>query len=70
VLVNNRRTRILGRVSMDMLHVDLSGVPDAGVGSPVTLWGKGLPVEEVAQAAGTVGYELLCALAPRMRIVT
>ena len=67
ILVNNRRTRILGRVSMDMLHVDLGGIEDAGVGSPVTLWGQGLPVEEVAQAAGTVGYELLCALAPRMR---
>jgi alanine racemase len=70
VLVNNRRTRIIGRISMDMLHVDLSELTDAGVGSPVTLWGKGLPVEEVAQAAGTVGYELLCALAHRMRIVT
>ena len=55
---------------MDMLHVDLSEIEDAGVGSPVTLWGKGLPVDEVAQSAGTVGYELLCALAPRMHIVT
>jgi alanine racemase len=70
VLVNGRRTRIIGRVSMDMLHVDLSEIEDAAVGSPVTLWGKGLPVDEVAQSAGTVGYELLCALAPRMHIVT
>ncbi|SEL45130.1 alanine racemase [Nitrosovibrio tenuis] len=70
VLVNGRRTRIVGRISMDMLHVDLSGMDDVAVGSPVTLWGKGLPVDEVAQAAGTVGYELLCALAPRMQIVT
>ncbi|SFW11546.1 alanine racemase [Nitrosovibrio sp. Nv17] len=70
VLVNGRRTRLVGRVSMDMLHVDLSGMEDAGVGSPVTLWGKGLPVDEVARAAGTIAYELLCALAPRMRIVT
>ncbi len=70
MLVNGRRTRIVGRVSMDMLHVDLSEIWDAGVGSPVTLWGKGMPVDEVAQAAGTVGYELLCALAPRMPIVT
>jgi alanine racemase len=70
ILVNGRRTRIVGRVSMDMLHVDLSEIESAGVGTPVTLWGKGMPVDEVAQSAGTVGYELLCALAPRMRIVT
>jgi alanine racemase len=70
VLVDGKRTRIVGRVSMDMLHVDLSGMYDVGVGSPVTLWGKGMPVDEVAQAAGTIGYELLCALAPRMPIVT
>ncbi|SCX51311.1 alanine racemase [Nitrosospira sp. Nsp1] len=70
ILVNGRRTRIVGRVSMDMLHVDLSEIESAGVGTPVTLWGKGMPVDEVAQSAGTVGYELLCALAPRMQIVT
>jgi alanine racemase len=70
ILVNGRRTRIVGRVSMDMLHVDLSEIESAGVGTPVTLWGKGMPVEEVAKSAGTVGYELLCALAPRMPIVT
>lgn len=70
VMVNGKRTRVIGRVSMDMLHVDLSDIEDAGVGSPVTLWGKGMPVDEVAQSAGTVGYELLCALAPRMQKVT
>jgi alanine racemase len=70
VLVEGQRTRIIGRISMDMLHVDLSGMYDAAVGSSVTLWGKGMPVDEVAQAAGTVSYELLCALAPRMPIVT
>ena len=70
VLVQGRRTRVLGRISMDMLHVDLSEIEDAGVGSPVTLWGRGMPVDEVAQAAGTVGYELLCAIAPRMQRVT
>ncbi len=69
ILVNGRRCRTLGRVSMDMLCVDLTGVSDAGIGSPVTLWGKGLPVEEVASAAGTISYELLCALAPRVPIV-
>jgi len=70
VLVNGRRTRILGHVSMDMLHVDLSGIESAGVGSPVTLWGEGMPVDEVAQSAGTISYELLCSLAPRIRIET
>ena len=52
---------------MDMLTVDLTGVPEAGVGSDVVLWGEGLPVDDVANAAGTVGYELLCAVAPRVR---
>ena len=66
VLVNGRRTRTLGRVSMDMLAVDLTAIPEAGIGSPVLLWGEGLPVEEVARAAGTISYELLCALAPRV----
>jgi len=70
VLVGGRRTRIVGRISMDMLHVDLSGMNHVDVGDSVTLWGKGMPVDEVAQAAGTVSYELLCALAPRMPIVT
>lgn len=69
VLVEGQRTRTLGRISMDMLSVDLSALPAAGVGSRVTLWGEGLPVEEVAHAAGTISYELLCALTPRVRIV-
>ncbi|MDB5774767.1 MAG: alr [Herbaspirillum sp.] len=68
VLVNGVRTGTLGRISMDMLIVDLSGIDDAAVGSPVILWGDGLPIDEVAQAAGTIGYELMCALAPRVRI--
>lgn len=68
VLVAGRRTRTLGRVSMDMLSVDLSPLPEAKVGSPVTLWGEGLPVEEVAAAVGTISYELLCALAPRVPV--
>ncbi|WP_370680598.1 alanine racemase [Comamonas sp. GB3 AK4-5] len=71
VLVNGVRTRVLGRVSMDMLNVDLTPVPDAGMGSEVTLWGVAsngaqLPIDEVAAAAGTVGYELMCAVAPRV----
>lgn len=68
VLVNGRPSRTLGRVSMDMLFADLSGVPAAHVGSPVTLWGEGLPAERVAAAAGTIAYELFTALAPRVRI--
>jgi alanine racemase len=69
VLVAGTRTRLIGRVSMDMLCVDLSAVPGAGVGAPVVLWGEGLPVEEVAAAAGTISYEVLCALAPRVPVV-
>lgn len=69
ILVEGRRTRTLGRVSMDMIMVDLEGIPDAGVGSPVVLWGEGLPVDEVASAAGTVSYELLCALTQRVPVV-
>ncbi len=75
VLVNGVRTRTLGRVSMDLIAVDLTPVPDAGIGSPVTLWGRAengavLPIDEVAQAGGTVGYELMCALAPRVAVTT
>jgi len=69
ILVNGQRTRTLGRVSMDMLGVDLSNLPDAEVGSRVTLWGAGMPVEEVAAAAGTISYELLCALTARVPVV-
>ena len=69
VLVCGKRVPMAGRVSMDMLTVDLTDVPEARVGSPVTLWGEGLPVDDVANAASTVGYELLCAVAPRVRVV-
>ena len=69
VLVDGVRTRVVGRVSMDMLTVDLGPVPHAHVGSKVVLWGEGLPIDEVATAAGTIGYELMCALAPRVRVV-
>lgn len=69
ILVNGVRVRTLGRVSMDMLSVDLSEVPDADVGSRVTLWGAGMPVEEVARAAGTISYELMCALTARVPVV-
>lgn len=66
ILVSGRRSHIVGRISMDMLTADLSHIPEAHVGSPVTLWGQGLPVEEVAAAAGTLSYELLCAVAQRV----
>ncbi|HWK69715.1 MAG TPA: alanine racemase [Burkholderiaceae bacterium] len=67
IVVDGVRTRVLGRVSMDMLAVDLTPVPRARVGSRVVLWGQGGPsVDEVALAAGTIGYELLCAVAPRV----
>ena len=69
VLVAGARTKTVGRVSMDMITVDLGPVPEARLGSPVVLWGEGLPVDEVAMAAGTVGYELLCAVAPRVPMV-
>jgi alanine racemase len=69
VLVAGQRTRTVGRVSMDMLCVDISDIPEAYVGTPVTLWGEGLPADEVASSAGTVSYQLLCALAPRVPIV-
>lgn len=68
ILVNGQRARTLGRVSMDMLSVDLSEVSNAEAGSPVTLWGNGMPVEEVAAAAGTISYELLCALTARVPV--
>lgn len=68
VLVNGRRTRTVGRVSMDMLYVDISAMPDAGVDSEVTLWGEGLSADEVALACGTVSYEMLCALARRVPV--
>lgn len=67
VTVDGRRAQLIGRVSMDMLMVDLSHHPDADVGSSVVLWGNGGPsVDEVARHSATIGYELLCAVAPRV----
>ena len=70
VLVDGQRTQTLGRVSMDMLYADLSELPQAGVGSRAVLWGEGMPIEEVARAAGTVSYELMCALTDRVPVIT
>ena len=66
IVVAGRRTSTLGRVSMDMLCADLDAIPDARVGSPVILWGHGLSADVVAAGAGTISYELLCALAARV----
>lgn len=65
VLVNGRRAALAGRVSMDMTAVDLGPGAADRVGDPVTLWGDGLPVEEVAAAAGTIPYTLVCGVSPR-----
>ncbi len=68
VLVGGHRTQLVGRVSMDMICVDLRGIePEVDVGEPVVLWGEGLPVEEVARWSGTISYELLCGLTGRVR---
>ncbi|MBL8353217.1 MAG: alanine racemase [Burkholderiaceae bacterium] len=77
ILVDGVRCGTVGRVSMDMLAVDLAPVPGARLGSEVTLWGRSphfaqdgtvLAIDEVAQSAGTIGYELMCALAPRVPV--
>lgn len=71
VLVNSVRTQTIGRVSMDMLAVDLTHIPDAHIGSEVVLWGQSsngtvLPIDEVAASSGTVGYELMCGVTARV----
>ncbi|MBK8122353.1 MAG: alanine racemase [Dokdonella sp.] len=69
VLLNGRRAQIVGRVSMDLISIDLRGQADARVGDPVLLWGEGLPVEEIAAHAGTIGYELVCGMTRRVRFL-
>ena len=69
VMVKGRRSQLVGRPSMDMLTVDLRGIPDPKVGDPVELWGASLPVEEIARAAGTIPYELVCAVHKRLRVI-
>ena len=69
VLVGAQRAKTVGRVSMDMLCVDISDIPEAYVGTPVTLWGEGLSADEIAAAAGTVSYQLLAGLAARVPVV-
>jgi len=67
-MVEGRETGTLGRVSMDMLAVDVTEIPNAHVGSSVELWGDNVAVDDVAKCAGSVGYELLCAVAPRVPV--
>lgn len=74
VLVNSIRTQTLGRVSMDMLTVDLTEIPNATIGSEVVLWGSSsqgavLPIDEVAYASGTTGYELMCGVTARVNFM-
>jgi len=66
VLLNGKRVPLIGRVSMDMITLDLRVAPGASVGDTVTLWGQGLPVDEIARSAGTISYELLCHVAERI----
>ncbi len=68
VLVGGSPAALVGRVSMDMLAIDLEGHPEARVGTPVTLWGEGLPVETIAAHAGTIAYELLCSITGRVHV--
>ncbi len=69
VLVGGQRTGTVGRVSMDMIAVDVTALPEAYIGTPVTLWGEGLSADEVGAFAGTLSYELLCGLAARVPVV-
>ncbi|MDE8554785.1 alanine racemase [Pantoea agglomerans] len=68
VCVDGVMTQVVGAVSMDMITVDLTPCPQAGIGSAVELWGEQVKIDQVAKAAGTVGYELMCALAPRVPV--
>ncbi|MFO1463604.1 MAG: alanine racemase [bacterium] len=71
VLIRGRRAPVVGRVCMDLTMIDVTEVAEAALGDPVTLWGGGLPAEEVAERAGTIAYELFCAVSPRVpRIYT
>ncbi|MEK9940069.1 MAG: alanine racemase [Methylotenera sp.] len=68
IAVCGKITTTLGRVSMDMLFCDLTHIAEANIGSPVELWGQQVPVDAVAEASDTVGYELLCAVSSRVTI--
>jgi alanine racemase len=69
ISVDGTLTRTVGRVAMDILTVDLSPCPNAGIGSKVELWGNSVKIDDVASSAGTIGYELMCAVARRVPVV-
>jgi alanine racemase len=69
VMVNGVRAGIVGRVSMDLIAIDLRAVPNATVGDRVVLWGRELPVEEVAAHASTISYDLTCGMTKRVLFV-
>lgn len=69
VRVGGQATQVIGRVSMDLMTIDLRGIAEARVGAPVTLWGPDLPAERIARAAGTISYELTCSITRRVRFV-
>ena len=69
VLISGARVPIIGRVSMDLTAIDLTDMPGVDVGEEAVLWGRGLPVEEVAKAAGTIGYELVCGMTRRVDFI-
>jgi alanine racemase len=69
VLVNGVHAAIVGRVSMDLITIDLRRVPSAGIGDRVVLWGRGLPVEDIAAHAGTISYDLTCGMTKRVLFV-
>jgi alanine racemase len=68
VYIEGKKTFTVGRVSMDMLYVDITNIPSASISSDVELWGENIPVDEVAEKSGTVGYELLCAISASKRV--
>jgi len=68
VFVEGEKTYTVGRVSMDMLYIDITNIPNASISSDVELWGEHIHVDEVAEKSGTVGYELLCAISASIRV--
>jgi alanine racemase len=68
VQVNGARAPLIGRVSMDMVTVDVTDLPPVAVGDPVVLWGAGVPVEEIAARARTISYELICGVSQRVAL--
>ena len=69
VLINGQRVPIIGRVSMDLMAIDLRALPNAKVADTVILWGQGLPIEEIADAAKTISYELTCSITRRVLFI-